>query len=109
MRISELRRALVLGVAALAAGATIATAPQGAVAAPRWAPAEKATITPGVQMYTKGAQCTANFVFKDALERVYVGYAAHCAGGGAATDTDCDTPSLPLGTPVRFVTGGNPA
>jgi hypothetical protein len=107
MRASGFRKALVLAVAALAAGATVVTAPQGAVAAAQWAPADRATITPGVQMYTKGAQCTANFVFKDALERVYVGYSAHCAGGGTATDTDCDTPSLPLGTAVKFVTGGN--
>ena len=42
-------------------------------------------------MYTKGAQCTGNFVFTDGAGRVYVGYAAHCAGKGAATDTDgCD-------------------
>lgn len=73
-----------------------------------WAPAGSATITPGVQMYTQGAQCTANFVFTDAAGGVYVGYAAHCAGLGEATDTDgCDTDSLPLGTPVTFNQGGS--
>jgi len=72
-----------------------------------WAPVGRATITPGVQMYTAGAQCTANFVFTDARGRVYVGYAAHCAGLGEATDTDgCEAGSLPLGTPVRFARGG---
>lgn len=107
MELSGLKKTLVLVVAAATAGLTTVGAPGGAVAASRWAPADKATITPGVQMYTKGAQCTGNFVFKDARNRVYVGYAAHCAGGGAATDTDCDTPSLPLGTRVRFRSGGS--
>ena len=38
----------------------------------------------------------------------YVGYAAHCAGTGAATDTNgCDAGSLPLGTRVDFVEGGS--
>jgi hypothetical protein len=59
-------------------------------------------------MYTHGAQCTANFVFTDSSERTYVGYAAHCAGTGAATDTDgCRTRSLPLGTKVTFNEGGS--
>ena len=106
MRFSGLRKALALGVTALVSGAAVATAPQGAVAASRWAPADSATITPGVQMVTKGSGCTANFVFADGKGRVYVGYSAHCAGKGAPTDTDCDTPSLPLGTPVRFESNG---
>lgn len=73
-----------------------------------WTAAAKATITPGVQMYTAGAQCTANFVFTDARGGVYVGYAAHCAGKGAATDTDgCSTASQPIGTKVSFVRGGS--
>jgi hypothetical protein len=82
-------------------------APAPAQAASRWAPASSAKIRPGVQMYTKGAQCTANFVFKDRRGRVYVGYAAHCAATGAATDTNgCKARSLPLGTGVRFARGG---
>ncbi|EON24746.1 MULTISPECIES: hypothetical protein [Nocardioides] len=77
-------------------------------AAQTWAPAATATITPGVQMYTDGAQCTANFVYTDGSGATYVGYAAHCAGLGAATDTNgCDAGSLPLGTRVQFVTGGS--
>jgi hypothetical protein len=107
MRISGLTKAMVVGVTVAAAGASTVSAPGGAVAAPRWAPADEAAIAPGVQMYTKGAQCTGNFVFKDAKDRVYVGYSAHCAGKGAATDTDCDTASLPLGTPVTFRSGGS--
>ena len=73
-----------------------------------WAPAATAAIHPGVQMYTEGAQCTANFVFTDGAGNVYVGYAAHCAGTGAATDTNgCDAGSLPLGTRVDFTDGGS--
>ena len=73
-----------------------------------WAPADSAAIHPGTQMYTDGAQCTANFVFTDSAANVYVGYAAHCAGLGAATDTNgCEADSLPLGTKVDFVEGGS--
>jgi hypothetical protein len=95
----------------IALAAATLTAPSApANAAERWSPADRAAIHPGVQMYTKGAQCTGNFVFTDARRRVYVGYAAHCAGRGGATDTDgCTAPSRPLGTKVRFATGGNPA
>lgn len=75
----------------------------GAQAAQDWAPRDSAKITPGVQMYTNGAQCTGNFVFTDAAGHVYVGYAAHCAGTGGQTDTNgCETRSLPTGTPVSF-------
>ena len=59
-------------------------------------------------MYTDGAQCTANFVFTDGAGNVYVGYAAHCAGKGAATDTNgCNADSVPLGTKVTFTNDGN--
>jgi hypothetical protein len=59
-------------------------------------------------MYTDGAQCTGNFVFTDSAANVYVGYAAHCAGTGGATETNgCDSGSLPLGTKVDFVEGGS--
>ena len=99
------------GALALATGLAAAAttfAPVQATAASRWAPADEARIHPGVQMYTQGAQCTANFVFTDRERRVYVGYAAHCAGTGEATDTDgCDAASLPLGTRVRFADGGS--
>lgn len=78
-----------------------------ATAAPTWAPADTAAIHPGIQMYTQGGQCTGNFVFTDGADNVYVGYAAHCAGTGSATDTDgCDAESLPLGTRVTFNEGG---
>ena len=92
-------------------GAVLATAAVGATVAPAqgaaWAPADTATIHPGVQMYTDGAQCTGNFVFTDGAGDVYVGYAAHCAGTGGATETGCDSGWLPLGTKVDFVEGGS--
>jgi hypothetical protein len=89
------------GVAALIVGTLgIAGTAGTADAAPTWAPAATATIHPGVQMVTEGAQCTANFIFSDGAD-VFIGYAAHCAGLGEATDTDgCLAPSLPLGTAV---------
>jgi hypothetical protein len=94
--------------ALLAVVLSLGSAPATATA--RWAAASTARIHPGVQMYTKGAQCTGNFVFADRLGRVYVGYAAHCAGTGTATDTDgCTAKSLPLGTRVRFAEGGSVA
>jgi hypothetical protein len=87
--------------------AALATAAPAA-AAPTWAPADTAQIHPGTMMYTEGAQCTANFVYADGAGNVYVGYAAHCAGTGAATDTNgCNVESLPLGTKVTFNEGGN--
>jgi hypothetical protein len=53
-------------------------------------------------MFTEGAQCTANFVYSDGGS-TYLGYAAHCAGLGAATDTNgCTAPTLPVGTPVEI-------
>lgn len=71
-----------------------------------WAPAKTATIHPGVQVFTDGAQCTSNFVFQEGSS-VYLGQAAHCAGTGGQTETDgCSSGSLPLGTPVE-VTGAS--
>jgi len=97
---------------ALLTGAVLLLAPSSAQArqsrAAGWAPAGTAKLHPGVQAYTRGAQCTTNFVFADGSGDVYLGYAAHCAGKGEATDTNgCNTPSHPLGTRVRFAEGGN--
>ena len=96
------RKALTALLAAVAIS-IFALAPSAASA---WAPASSATIHPGVQVFTNGAQCTANFVFQDS-SNVYLGQAAHCSGTGAATDTNgCSSQSLPLGTPVD-VTGAS--
>ncbi|SDL25439.1 hypothetical protein SAMN05428985_11214 [Nocardioides sp. YR527] len=105
LRTRSVRRAAAFAATALTAALVPALIPAPAHA---WAPADTATITPGVQMYTKGAQCTANFVYTDSAANVYVGYAAHCAGLGEATDTNgCAAESLPLGTPVTFNEGGS--
>ncbi len=92
-------RALVTAVAALV---IFAFAAPGASAAPTFAPASSATVRPGVMTHTAGAQCTANFVFFDGSDALYLGQAAHCSGTGASTDTNgCTAKSLPLGTPVQ--------
>ena len=107
MQKSRFRAVAALGATALAAAGAVAvgTAP---VQAAGYAPADTAKIHPGTMMYTDGAQCTANFVFSDGAGNTYVGYAAHCAGQGEATDTNgCDTTSLPLGTKVTFNEGGS--
>ena len=75
--------------------------PTSATAQSQWAPADEATIFPGVQTFTDGAQCTANFVFTDGTE-VYIGQAAHCAGTGGSTETNgCIAGTLPVGTEVE--------
>lgn len=78
--------------------------------ASNWARAEVATIRPGSEMVTKGAQCTGNFVFTDGTD-VFLGYAAHCAGRGAVTDTNgCRVASLPTdgSTKVRIEGASRP-
>ena len=108
MQVSRARALLSVGATAVLTAASIAATSGSSQAAPAWAAADTATIHPGVQMYTEGAQCTANFVYTDGSGNTYVGYAAHCAGTGEATDTNgCDAASLPLGTKVDFVEGGS--
>jgi hypothetical protein len=83
-----------------------AVAGPAAHAAPTWAPAATAPIHPGVQTFTSGGQCTANFVFYDSTN-VYIGQAAHCSGTGGNTATDgCTSGTLPVGTKVD-VTGAS--
>jgi hypothetical protein len=106
MRLS--RTLLAAAASTLLAAAGLATTTTTADAAPSWAPAATAKIHPGTMMYTDGAQCTGNFVFTDAAGNVYVGYAAHCAGKGEATDTNgCNQASVALGTRVTFTNDGN--
>src|SRR6201989_3645129 len=90
-------------LAVAAAAGALAIAPSAASA---WAPAATATIHPGVQTFTDGAQCTANFIFTSGGD-TYIGQAAHCSGTGGRTDTAGGTGgSLPEGTQVQ-VTGAN--
>jgi hypothetical protein len=93
------RRIVGACIAVLTAGIAAAGAP-AALAAP------SGPVHPGVQTFTAGAQCTANFIFKDA-KGTYIGQAAHCSGTGGATETNgCSAGSLPLGTTVT-VTGAS--
>ena len=108
MQKSRTRTLAATGAGLLVAAAGIAATSAPVEAAAGYAPAATAEIHPGTMMYTDGAQCTANFVYTDGAGNTYVGYAAHCAGTGAATDTDgCHTQSLPLGTKVTFNEGGS--
>src|SRR4051794_37069939 len=96
---------LILAILFAGSTMTVSTATD-AVAAPTWAPAATAPVHPGVQTFTNGAQCTANFVFYDAGS-VYIGQAAHCSGTGGNTETNgCTSGSLPIGTQVQ-VTGAS--
>ncbi|HEX7293367.1 MAG TPA: serine protease [Solirubrobacterales bacterium] len=93
-------------VVVLAVSLTLGAGLLPPAAASAWAPTETATVHPGVQVFTEGGQCTANFVFQGG-GGVYLGQAAHCAGTGGQTETDgCTSGSLPLGTPVE-VTGAS--
>src|SRR5688500_8403134 len=67
-------------------------------------------IGPGGPLSPDGARRTGNGASRDGSGRTYVGYAAHCAGLGAATDTNgCQARSLPLGTNGRFAEGATVA
>ncbi len=91
------RRIVGACVAVLTAGIAAVGTPAAMAAGP---------VHPGVQTFTAGAQCTANFIFKNGT-RTFIGQAAHCSGTGAATETNgCDAASLPIGTPVT-VTGAS--
>ena len=102
----QLRR-LIGAAAVVTCLALVGAAPS--YAEPAWAPADSATIRPGNQTFTDGAQCTSNFVFYDAANTVYLGQAAHCSGTGGATETNgCDSGSLPNGTPVEIENATQP-
>lgn len=92
------RSTLAVLAAALAIG-LVEIAPSAASA---YAPADQATIHPGVQTNSDSGQCTANFIYTRGFD-TFIGQAAHCTGTGAATETDgCDSGSLPIGTPVEI-------
>jgi hypothetical protein len=101
-------RQLFLVLALLLSPLAISITAPGAHAAPAWAPSTTATVHPGVQTITDGAQCTANFVFFDA-GNVYIGQAAHCSGTDGSTATNgCTAGSLPIGTPVEVMGASRP-
>jgi hypothetical protein len=93
-------------LAACLSAVALASAAFAPAVASAWAPASRATVHPGVMVFTDGAQCTSNFVFTRG-SNVYLGQAAHCSSTGGQTSTDgCDTGSLPIGTRVD-VTGAS--
>ena len=105
MRLRALPALLPLATVTTAALVAAVVAAPPASAAAVYAPADSATVAPGVQTLTEGAQCTSNFVFTQPTAtgtRTFLGQAAHCAGTGGATETDgCLAASLPLGTKVE--------
>jgi hypothetical protein len=93
---------LVAAVLSAATAALTVLGPTGPAAA-----AGAGRIGPGTQMVTAGHSCAANFVFRDARNRVYVGYAASCATTRIVPAAEaCTARSLPLGTRVRFADRG---
>ena len=109
---SAARRLLQFAVTVAAVVALVSlTSP--AQAAPPWADAAQATVTPGVQTYTGGAQCTANFVFTAPAagggSDVFIGQAAHCSSLDGNTETNgCVAQSQKLGTPVEIEGASRP-
>jgi len=92
----------------LATALTLLAAALAPAVAPAWAPVGQATVHPGVQTFTAGAQCTSNFVYSDG-STVYLGQAAHCSGTGSQTDTNgCTSGSLPIGTSVDITGASKP-
>jgi hypothetical protein len=92
----------------MATAATVVALALAPSAAQAWAPASSAPVHPGVQVFTAGAQCTANFVFTSGGS-TYLGQAAHCSGTGESTDTNgCTSGSLPVGTPVDVTGAAKP-
>lgn len=110
--VRALRTFAALGALGLVAGLAVHLgAPAGAATettAVTWAPESTATIHPGVETFTEGAQCTSDFVFTDGTN-VYIGQAAHCAGTGGDSNTNgCTSPTLPVGTPVTISGASEP-
>lgn len=88
-----------VSAAALLAGVAVGGVASPAHAVPTWNPS--GPIHPGVQTVTAGGQCTANFVFYDSSNNVYIGQSAHCASTGGPTGTNgCTTGSQPINTNV---------
>lgn len=103
MHLRTLVVALAIALVTALAGASTA------LAAPSFAPAGQADIRPGSMTHTDGGQCTANFVFYDGADDLYIGQAAHCAGTDGSTATNgCEAGSLPLGTPVEIEGASQP-
>ncbi len=102
MRIRISARSTLLA-AALVAATSAGTTGTAAHAEPTWAPATTAPIHPGVQTNNASGQCTANFVFYDSSNNVYIGQAAHCTTLSGSTVTNgCQAVSRPINTPITI-------
>ncbi|HEU0088460.1 MAG TPA: trypsin-like peptidase domain-containing protein [Pseudonocardiaceae bacterium] len=100
---TALRRAFAVLLTVAAATWFVGTA----AAAPQFAPAQTATVHPGVLTTTAG-DCTSNFVFTNGID-VFLGQAAHCASTeGPAVTSGCFAGSMPLGTPVTVQGASHP-
>lgn len=107
MRLRPLIATALVGLLATGTATAVAAPGKKSQRSPSFAPASTATVKPGVQTFTSGSQCTANFVFQDGAGSVYLGQSAHCASLDGPTATNgCTAKSLPLGTQVR-VTGAS--
>jgi hypothetical protein len=108
MQIPRTRAALVAAIViSVTAVAGVVGATAGPVAAATSATASR-IVGPGAELVTAGRTCTANFVFRDARNRVFVGYAASCATRRTATAGNaCAARSLPMGTRVRIADRGH--
>lgn len=96
-----------LAVLVLASACLAAPAARAADPTRNWTSPGYAKIRPGIATETAGAPCTANFVFTDAADHVYIGQAAHCAEPDDETDTNqCTAQSRPIGTLVTLVGSG---
>ena len=73
-----------------------------------WAPAATATIHPGVQMFTDGAQCTANFIFTNGHRRPDRLRRALRRPRRRHGHRRLPAPTLPLGTPVEITGASQP-
>jgi hypothetical protein len=96
------KRFVLMSVLGALLAAVTVLAPTGPATA-----ASSGRLGPGTQLVTAGHLCAANFVFRDARHRVFLGYAASCATrtGAGSADVTCAR-SLPLGTRVRLADRG---
>jgi hypothetical protein len=104
MRLFPSRRAVFAGVAAVATAAALAFAvAAGATGTePRWAPAAKATVHPGVTVTMAQVQCRVGFVLTDGTN-AFVAVPSSCSGvsGGQPTD-GCTEGQVPVGTTAKI-------
>src|SRR3954451_50996 len=93
--------AAVATAAMMAAGPATAVTGQTAATTPRWAPAAKATVHPGVKVSMGGVNCLAGFIFTDGTH-AFVAVSGACSGPGEVANPKCDAGQDPVGLPVTI-------